>query len=332
MNKFLRIIISLGLLGFLGWHTDWHQVAKAFSEMHIALWLAAVGLLVISQLLSSIRWHILAKDMQIDRPLSHMMGIYFIGTYFNLLLPTAVGGDVVRAWYLDGQSGQRLRAFLSVLLDRLCGLAMLLFLATCAVLLSPLELPQWLSLSVYALAGCAVLGLISLPIIRNHSDKAPGKLKHLLLALHELPSVNALFWPVVLSFAVQASNVIIVWMVGVSIGVEVPASFYWILVPVVSLLTMLPISVNGMGVREGAMALLLGPLGVNHGEALTLAFLWFAVSASVSLLGGLVYLFGHFPSPAIATEVSDSIEEESNNGTFCCHSDQGRARQSKAAA
>ena len=107
---------------------------------------------------------------------------------------------------------------------------------------------------------------------------------------------------------------------------SIPASFYWVFVPMVSLLTLLPISVNGMGVREGGTALLLAPLGVSHDTAVTLAFLWFAVYAATSLLGGIVYLFGGFPKP------SSSSQEEGADGSVDRDSDQGRAGQPRAAA
>src|SRR5262249_22043845 len=103
-----------------------------------------------------------------------------------------------------------------------------------------------------------------------------------------------------LSIFVQVANVLIVWLIGLALAAPVPASFYWVFVPMVSLLTLLPISVNGMGVREGGTALLLAPVGVSHHVAVTLAFLWFAVYVATILLGGVVYLFvGQVSKPAV---------------------------------
>jgi hypothetical protein len=84
-----------------------------------------------------------------------------------------------------------------------------------------------------------------------------------------------------------------------------------------------------MGVREGAMVVFLAPLGVSQGTALTLAFLWFAVFAAVSLAGGLVYLFGHFPVPAVR---AGADEGQGDHGPVDRDPDQGRARQLKAVA
>ena len=129
-----------------------------------------------------------------------------------------------------------------------------------------------------------------------------------------------------MSIVVQVFSVVQVWLIGQALHAPIPAAFYWILVPLVSLLTMLPLSVNCMGVREGASVVLLAPLGVASSAALTLAFLLFALQAAVSLLGGLVYLFGRFPKPTADT--SDEVD----NGPVDHHSDQGRARQSSQAA
>src|SRR5262249_60867552 len=101
-----------------------------------------------------------------------------------------------------------------------------------------------------------------------------------------------------LSVVVQVGNVLIVWLIGLALAAAVPASFYWVLVPVVSLLTVLPISVNGMGVREGAVVLLLAQVGVGSGTAMSLAFLWFATGAAASLGGVVFYAAGRFPRPA----------------------------------
>ncbi len=330
MTRKLRLLVSVALLSWLGWQTDWQQVGTAFTHLRIELWLAAVGVLVLTQFVSSVRWQMLARPLGLERPLSQLVGFYFIGMYFNLLLPTSVGGDVVRAWYLDGQSGNRLNAFISVFLDRLCGLWILLLLACLGVLMSPLELPTWIPLFVWGCAGCAAAGLTAMPILTQHSDKAPWKFRQLLEAFKALPSWRAWVGPVLLSVFVQVANVVIVWLVGQALGAPVPFAYYWLLVPMVSLLTMLPISVNGMGVREGAMALLLAPLGVSGGIALTLAFLWFAVSATVSLLGGLVYLFGRFPRPAVGPATSG--EGQTNHEFVNCDTDQGREGQFKAAA
>src|SRR5207244_3282069 len=152
--RLLRFGVSAGLLAWIATKTDWTQVGEAFANLRLGWWLAAVGVLLGAQILCTFRWHILAGALRFERSVGAMMQMLFVGMFFNLVLPTSIGGDVVRAWYLDGGSGRRLAALATVFLDRLVGLGLLLVVAVAAVALSPLELPSWISLGVCGMAGC----------------------------------------------------------------------------------------------------------------------------------------------------------------------------------
>ena len=121
---------------------------------------------------------------------------------------------------------------------------------------------------------------------------------------------------------------------GVALGADIPAAYYWVFVPMVSLLTLLPLSVNGMGVREGGTVLFLAPLGVPAATALTLSFLWFAVHLACSLVGGLIYLLGVVPAGATRAETAAGQESGHgpSDGPLDRGADQGRAGQLNRAA
>jgi uncharacterized membrane protein YbhN (UPF0104 family) len=329
VTKLVRLAVSAALLGWIGWNTDWEQVREAFAHLRVELWLGAVGVLCATQVASAWRWQMIARRMEFDRPLRQFTGFYFIGMYFNLLLPTSVGGDVIRAWYLGEGSGRRLAAFLSVLLDRLAGLLVLLGMACLAVTLSPLDLPAWIPLSIWGAVGGALVGLPLLPHLAGRGKKGALRAEQVRTAFALFRSPRLVAGTALLSVYVQVSNVVLVWLLGLALHAQVPGAFYWVLVPMVSLLTLLPVSVNGMGVREGATALMLVPLGVSHGTALTLAFLWFLVHVAASLSGGVVYLFGRFPKPVTQSEFSAEVPAD---GCVDCDSDQGRAGQFGKAA
>jgi uncharacterized membrane protein YbhN (UPF0104 family) len=271
-----RILGSVALLVCFGSQVDWQRVLGMMRQVRLELCFLAVGLYVATQIVSSIRWHMLARPLGFHRPLAHLVSFYFIGMFFNLVLPTSVGGDVVRAWYLDARSGRRLAAFLSVFVDRLSGLLVLLSMACVAVCFCPAQAPRWLPWSVWGSAAACVLGLVLLP--RFTSFLKPGSRLHRLGT--EVPQAMRLAarpGPLLLSCFVQGANVVIVYLIGQALGIGVPPSYYWVVVPMVSLLTMMPISLNGMGVREGGMVLFLAPLGVGVDAAVSLSFLWFAV-------------------------------------------------------
>jgi uncharacterized membrane protein YbhN (UPF0104 family) len=291
----LRFGVSSALLAWLAWRTDWQQVGRTFAHLRLEFWLAAVGLYAVTQVVSAIRWRQLAEPLGFQRSLGRFVTYYFVGMFFNLLLPTSVGGDVVRAWYLDANSGRRLPAFLSVFIDRFSGLLVLLAMACIAAALCPIALPRWIPLSVWATAGGAVVALLTLPVLARWIHHVEPIERLLDGTRHYLTDIHLLWTTTALSIVVQAANVVLVWLVGVGIGAPVPASYYWIIVPMVTLLTLLPVSLNGMGVREGGMIVFLAPLSVDHAAALSLAFLWFSVMTATSLLGAVLYLFGERP-------------------------------------
>jgi uncharacterized membrane protein YbhN (UPF0104 family) len=330
VNKLLRIGVSGVLLGWIAWHTDWIQVGHAFARLRVELWLAAIATLALSQVVSALRWQMLARPLGFDRPLWQYTSFYFIGMYFNLVLPTSVGGDVVRAWYLDGGSGRRLAAFVAVLLDRLSGLVVLLAMACVATAVCSLDLPAWIPGSVWGATGGTALGLLLLPLAASRSQRARLRVRQLRSALDTLRSPRLLATTTLFSLVVQMANVVIAWLVGTALGVAVPGAYYWILVPMVSLLTLLPVSVNGMGLREGGMVLFLAPLGVGREAALTFSLVWFAVFIATSLAGGVVYLLGRFPRPGSPADLADEVQADDRS--VGGDSDQGRAGQSKAAA
>jgi uncharacterized membrane protein YbhN (UPF0104 family) len=321
VSKKLRLVVSAALLAWLGWRLNWLQVVEAFRQLRMEFWLAAVGIYAVAQIASAFRWRLLARPLGFRQPLGPFAAFYLIGMFFNLFLPTSVGGDVVRAWYLDGGNGRRLLAFLSVFVDRLSGLMVLLSLACVGVLVCPVVLPRWIPWSVWVTAGCGFAGLAAAVLCGRWTDRQGRIGRFFEAAQLYLCQPGVLVEATTLSLVVQAANVVLVWFVGLAISAPVPASFYWIAVPMVTLLTLLPVSLNGIGVREGGMILFLSPLGVNAATALTLSFLWFTVFTAVSATGAIVYLFGSFPRP-----------QERAHGPFGRDSDQGRAGQLKAAA
>jgi uncharacterized membrane protein YbhN (UPF0104 family) len=326
----LRPIVSIGLLAWLGWRTDWGRVGHAFAQMRLDFWLAAVGVYLGAQLLSGLRWQLLARPLGFQESLRRFTAFYFIGMYFNLLLPTSVGGDVIRAWCLDGKKGRRLNAFVSVLVDRISGLIILLLVACVGVAVYPQPLPVLVVGSVWGMAAGALLGILLMPVLtRWLGDSRFERLSQLAEGVQfYLRHPGLMLGTAALSLLVQLANVVLVWLVGLAIGVPVPAAYYLILVPLVTLLTMLPISLNGMGIREWTTSLFLQPLGVSQGAALCLALLWFLVLTAVSLVGGLVYLFGG----RWATLRFLRAEDQPHHGSFGGNSHQGRTRQSQAAA
>jgi uncharacterized membrane protein YbhN (UPF0104 family) len=327
MSNLLRLLVSVCLLAGIAWKVDWTDVGVALTHLQPAYWLAAVGLLLLSQVASARRWQLFARELHFERSIPQLFCYYLIGMCFNLVLPTSVGGDIVRALYIEGNSRRRLAAFAAVFLDRLSGLLVLIALACGAALLSPQPLEWWIMCSVWGVAGAAVLGLAAVPLVLRWRVLPLPHQHRLQTVVNALRSPRALGEATALSLFVQSANVLVVWLLGVALVLPVPSGYYWVIVPMVSLLTLLP-TVGGTGVREWGMYVFLAPVGVDAARAVTLSILWFAVNVTVSLIGGVVYLCGAFPRPGAAP----SSEGEGADGSVSRDPDQEREGQLDQAA
>ena len=322
VGKILRFTVSAALIGWLAWRTDWPSLRQALAQTHFALWSAAFGLYLLTQAVSGLRWQLLSKPLGFQRTLVDYIHMYFVGSLFNLFLPTSVGGDVMRAWLLRAGDDRKMHALLSVFIDRASGLFVLLCLGFVGVLASPVPLPDSIRRAVYLTAACAVAGGVGVGIATLLGRRFEKMQKLSAVMNIYLKNPRLALGTTLLSLVIQAANVAVLWILSLALNLDVPAGYYVVAVPMITLMTVLPISLNGIGVREGGMILFLSPLGVSDATAVSLAVLWFMVFTAASLLGGVVYFLGDFSRP---------------KGT--CHdavvgdrSDQGRAGQSRSAA
>lgn len=335
-----RLLGSVALAGLVAWRLDWEQLGGAFARLDLRLWAAAVLVYALAQLVSSLRWRLLSAPLGIVASYPRHVALYFIGMFFNLVLPTSVGGDVVRAWYLAregraaGDPPRRAAAFLSVVAERGSGLAMLVVMACVAGLLVPTPLPGWMSGLLLALGAGFLGGLASLPLLpwMARLPLVGRRLAPLLgLARTYLGRPGLLAVAALLSVVVQLAGVAQIWLIGVGLGLDVPMTYWAVVVPLVTLLTLAPVSVNGMGLRELGLVVLLAPLGVPAAPAVTLSLMQFAVTAVASLAGAGFYLAGSFPRFSTA-QAAGQREEETDADALAGGADQGRDRQSAAAA
>lgn len=324
VKTIFKTAVTLVLLSYLAFKINWGQLGSDLSHSHIQLWIAAILVYLLSQVASSLRWRWLAQPLGFHQPIRTFFSFYFIGMVFNMLLPTGVGGDVVRAFYLDGRSGRRLAAFLTVLADRGSGLLVMLAIACFGVALYPFPLDRRITLIVSGIGLVALLGLGFVAAIafwkpksvRSWDDKyVPDlsrtgmaarwrhwrmRLRALVLSLAHaftlyLKRPGLLLGTTALSALVQAANVLLVWLIGQALEVNAPAAYYWILVPLVSLAVLVPIDISGAAIRPYVTAALLTPLGVSTEKSAALAFLWLGAMLVASLTGLPFYVFGRYP-------------------------------------
>ena len=287
-----KLALSGGVLVFLLQRVEAQGVVDALGGVKPGFLLLALCLYVAGQLVSARKWEMLASALGFRRSYREYATFYFIGMFVNLLGPSTVGGDLARGLFLGG-SGRRALALTSVLFDRASGLVVLVVLGLSALLVFPqYELPPVL---VVLTTGMVVLLLLSWWIL-------PRVVALVLPSDHRLRLVveRALgpFWRdgallgrvAAVSAGFHLIEMTVQYVVARALGLEVPFSYCLIFHPAVSVLAAIPISVAGLGVREGGYVFFLELVGVEDATALTFGLLWFAITVVGALPGGLLLM------------------------------------------
>jgi uncharacterized protein (TIRG00374 family) len=292
----------------------WTDIGKIWARLQTVRpeWVA-LGVLAYAggQWLSAWRWWLLLRPVRLDVPYLRMVAFYFIGMFFNIFLPTIVGGDAVKAILLTRETGAPARSTMSVFMERNVGLLALLSIATVAAFFAPpIEVKGFnllqLTLIVFAafIAANIVLAvrpayrlvdyLVALtPLSRIRSRAA--SLYEALVPYREPRWRGLVAAAVVQSFLFQAIVILVVFLNANALDLRLPLPALAVFVPLISLAGMLPISVNGLGIREALYLLLFGRIGVPADAAVLMAFLYFAVTFAASLPGGIVYALQRGP-------------------------------------
>jgi glycosyltransferase 2 family protein len=298
----IRFAVSAALIFWLLHRVRLEELSTALRGSQ--WWLFALSTLILCgrQIIATCRWAIILAASRIRVPLAWLLYWYMTATFFNLFLPTALGGDVMRIYQLAKNTGRNAAAAASVLMERILGFLALIGMAVVAMLLSTKARQEpTIYLGVLVAAGALVAVLVALfhrgfgrmtvRLFRRVGLQRLGeKAERGYAALYTLQQHRkTIFLAFLISVVFQAVGVVCTYLVGLSLGLNVSVGYYFISIPIIWLLTMLPISINGIGVREGGFVLFFTAVGVSTPDALLLSFLTFAQLLIIGLLGGVVY-------------------------------------------
>lgn len=287
----VRIAVSLAIVVYILVDVDHGDLAAALGRVRLGPFVGALLLYIAGQLMSSYKWWLLGTSVGLDRPLGDYTRFYFIGMFFNLFGPSTLGGDVVRALYLaDGR--QPGLSFNSVVFDRASGLALLMAMGAVGLLLFPqYDFPWPLTAGVVVAGAVLVLGWWTCPrLVRLLPER--NRIRR------QVEDELAPFWRdrrmllqiSVVSIAFHLTQVTAQWVLARAAGAALPFSYCLIFHPMISVMTALPLSVGGFGVREGGYLYFLTRIDVDDSIAVTAGLLWFAVTALAGLLGGALFV------------------------------------------
>ena len=300
MNKkiavLLKVIVSLGLIIFLINQVDFKGIVNILKNVDITMIIYAMILLTIQVFIATTRWQFVLKCQKIMLDYKNTLQILWSGLFFNQAMPSSVGGDVIRGYYLKKQGITLGRATLGVLMDRLFGMMGLVFLVVAS-------LPLLFELINDSIARSGVLFIalgISLALLFIFfTDKLPGNFSHLkvIRGFYSLSqdgrhciskNYNGLII-IIISILIHLISVVTVMTMAIGLGINVEWSGFLLIIPLVTLMMVVPISIAGWGVREGVMVVGFGYLGVAPEAALALSILYGLLMLVVALPGGVVW-------------------------------------------
>jgi len=304
---------------------DLHKIADVLLGLNFWVVAASLGIWLVSQLVFVARWSLLMKVQSISIGFWVAFRLHLLGVFYNNCLPTSVGGDFLRAWYVTTHTDKKLEAALSVFVDRIIGLIGMVIMAFCCYWFIPVDaqkerlsfnfnfnLSQRLSEHrwFFMVAG-AIFMLVLFAFLSN--AKGRGLLHRclefvrqcgaaLLSKVHKSIGIYyrkrlALVFALLLTFSCQAIFIFGMWLVGREIGIDVHIKYYFVFFPMAWLLGALPISIGALGIWEGTLKLMFGKVAVGldeHISALALChrFIWLLGS----LPGAAIHLIGaHLP-------------------------------------
>jgi glycosyltransferase 2 family protein len=287
----LRVLVSIGIVVYILVDVDLADLARTLAGVRIGLVACAVALYLVGQALSVCKWCMLGQSVGFAEPFVAYARFYFIGTFFNLFAPSTIGGDVVRALYLGGGRRPGL-AVNSVLFDRVSGLALLMALGAIALIAFPeYGLPWPLTASIIGGGTLLVLGWWMCPRLvrflpeRNRiRQQVENELGPFWRDRRLLACVS------VVSILFHLTQVVVQYVLVMAAGAHVPFSYCLVYHPVISVMTALPVSVGGLGVREGGYLYFLTRIDIDDSIAVTVGVLWFAVTVVAGLVGGALFV------------------------------------------
>jgi uncharacterized protein (TIRG00374 family) len=300
----LRIAVSAALLVLLVMKIPADDVQPKDTHTGTLLFLA-FGLVftLLGFVLTAWRWQRAFAIFDVHVPLRTLLAHYLAGQFVGNVLPSSIGGDVLRVSRASKTTGASDIAFASVVLERLSGFVALPLLSLIGFALEPglLDLDRsWIALMI---AGATLAALVIIVFVAG-SPHLAGRFAHHKNWMRFIGAVHVgidrihreprrALGVLVAAVTYQLAVLVSVYCAIHALGVSLPNGAVLAFLPAVAAAQALPISLSGLGIREGLLVILLNPLGVPTGKAIGIGLLWYAMTLVVSLLGAPAFAVGH---------------------------------------
>ena len=293
-GRLLRILLVVAVTAYVLWRARPAAVLDALVHADLK-WIAlAIALVVVDRTLMAYRWIVLLCpiDRALRPPLPAVIRIFFVSTFAGTFLPTSIGADVVRAFGLSQLRVAPGQAVASVLMDRLLGVVSILIMGIVGLMLAQtqdlasirsIEVPLLITAIVSAAAGAVVFNEAAAAIAESIALRLPfAPIRRLASDLTRATRVygrhHAELGNVLLgSLGVQVLRIIQAYCLGRALAIDLPLLAYFAFVPLILLVMLLPVSINGIGPSQVAFVWFFGRAGVPEAQAFALSLLFVAL-------------------------------------------------------
>jgi uncharacterized protein (TIRG00374 family) len=304
MKLGLRITVSAALLVVLVTKIPADSVTPRNDHPGTIAFLAAgLAMTFVGFVLSAWRWQRVLAVFDAHIPLRQLLSHYLAGQFVGNVLPSTIGGDVLRVSRTAKSTGTADVAFASVVIERLSGFIVLPTLTLLGFAIDPSLFGVQRSWIALLIAAASIVSFVLILVVAAHPRLA-GRFAERANWMRFIGAVHVgvdrirrdprrAFGVLVAAFAYQFSVVLAVWCAIHTLGVSVPNAAVLAYIPAVCSGQVMPVSLSGLGIREGLLVLLLHPLGVPTGRAIGIGLLWYGMMLLVSLLGAPAFAIGH---------------------------------------
>lgn len=305
LKLILRTVISITLIAFLLKAVSWSTLFTTLAHSHQADMLMGLAVGILCIYLSACSWHALVQAEHISTDLAQLVNLYLVGIAFSHFLPSNMGGDVAKAYYVGRDSGNMVGSTSAVLMSRITGFIGMLLVTIPALCIWHARFNSRVITSLLLLSCLLVLMIVGtifiaaqLPKVSNHLFK--GRLMNyraVVMAIEVGQTLSlAIRRPRALCIAIGFS--VLFWIASFlnyygfasALGMQVPFSFYIIAISLASIVAFFPVTINGFGLREGVLVYAFSTVQVSASTALLLAFLVDVQVLFFGLVGGCIYL------------------------------------------
>jgi len=299
----LKCLFSLAIIVFLLiYKTSVKEILAVLEGVNL-FWLAlSFSLHAIGLLISAYRWQILIRAQGDSVPLGLLTQSYLVGTFFNNFLPTRFGGDIVRIWDGTRYSRSLLKSSAIVLVERFTGIVILFLFALVASLFR-IDLAKkipiiWVALLV-GLFGLILVFIFLSPFFSRALQMIPektffmkvrqklGEFRQVILVYRDkkVYLFQAFFW----AFLLQVNVIIHYYLIGKALHLDIPLLDYFIFIPIVLLILIIPITISGLGLREGSYVEIFKFYGIPPQSAVSFGLIDWAFGLIIGIVGGIIY-------------------------------------------